>query len=81
MKITGDTAAAVYPEQDDFTPSPCLAENSMNVVMDDDDDLLTLPELDPIDSSLFTVDEEELAILSDSEEEFGKFLLDAVDWL
>lgn len=53
----------------------------MNVVMDDDDDLLTLPELDPIDSSLFTVDEEELAILSDSEEEFGKFLLDAVDWL
>lgn len=40
--------------------------------------------LDPIDSSLFPVKEERLpALLTDeeTEDEFGEFLLDAVQWL
>ena len=78
VKITGDTAEAVFQDED-LAPYPCSSEESMAM----DADELLHQVLDPIDSSLFTVKEEEVAILSGSEEEndFGEFLLDAVDWL
>jgi len=44
----------------------------------------TRTKLDPIDSSLFPVNEDKLpALLTDeeNEDEFGEFLLDAVQWL
>jgi hypothetical protein len=67
---------------------------SLPILTDSDDPVLTpevilsappMVKLDPIDSSLFSVKEEEKlpALLSDEEkeDEFGEFLLDAVQWL
>lgn len=76
------------------TPEDCLSGNVATQVVESDSyttnkssNVVVGPTttLDPIDSSLFPVkDEEKLpALLSDeeNEDEFGEFLLDAVQWL
>ena len=78
MKITGNWAAAA-PQEEDVSPFPCILEEQMTL----DTDELLLHVLDPIDSTLFTVKDDDSVALSGLQEEtdFGDFLLDAVDWL
>ena len=70
MKITGDAPSLpLHFDEPILPPQPCLSESL---------------KIEPIDSTLFPVLEEEpSAVLSlpEQETEFGEFLLDAVDWL
>ena len=70
VKIIGDAPTLpLHFDEPILPPQPCLSES------------LTI---DPIDSTLFPVlDEEPAPVLAmpDQETEFGEFLLDAVDWL
>lgn len=73
VKITDAPAFPLLPTSEDslLPPDTCLSSN-------------TEVKLAPIDSNLFPVKEEKLpALLSDeeTEDEFGEFLLDAVQWL
>ena len=97
MKIDTDAPALPFlPKSEDSVtvlPSPevCLSGDITQVVASDKCNTINNPvvasstPLDPIDSTLFPVKEEEKlpALLSDeeNEDEFGEFLLDAVQWL
>lgn len=73
MKITDAPALPPLPTSDDAIIPPEAVLSAPPQV-----------KLDPIDSSLFRVKEEKFpALLSDeeNEDEFGEFLLDAVQWL
>lgn len=97
MKITTVAPALPFlPKSEDYVtvlPSPeaCLSGDVVTQVVASDkcntinkSVVALTTALDPIDSSLFPVKEEKLpALLSDeeNEDEFGEFLLDAVQWL
>ena len=73
VKITDAPAFPLLPTSEDsiMPPDACLSSNT-NV------------KLAPIDSALFPVKEEKLPTLltdEENEDEFGEFLLDAVQWL
>jgi hypothetical protein len=76
---TGDEAVA-FLEEDDPSPDPCLME--VSTVDTGVDDLCHIA-LDPIESSLFILKDDESTGIVDTHEEseFGEFLLDAVEWL
>lgn len=73
VKTTGVAPLPLLPE-DLLSPEPCLSHSAV-------------VKLEPIDSSLFPYpadkDREMPSLLTDEEKEneFGEFLLDAVDWL
>lgn len=74
VKITDAPALPLLPTSEDsvLPPEICLSSSNTGVG------------LEPIDSSLFPVKEEKsLPLLTDeeNEDEFGEFLLDAVQWL
>lgn len=92
MKIATVTPALPFlPKSEDSvtimpTPEPCLSGDvSAQVAKSSNAFVAGTTTLDPIDSSLFPVKEEPKlpALLSDeeNEDEFGEFLLDAVQWL
>ena len=100
MKITTVTPALPFLPKSDVavtimpTPEACLSgvvktknvQSGANETLEINRSKSSAPTtLDPIDSSLFPVKEEEKipTILSDeeNEDEFGEFLLDAVQWL
>ena len=91
MKITTVAPALPFlPKSEDSvtimpTPEACLSGDVTTQAVESGTYNRATTTLDPIDSSLFPVkDEEKLpTLLSDeeNEDEFGEFLLDAVQWL
>lgn len=95
MKITTVAPALPFlPKSEDSvtimpTPEACLSGDVASQVVESTSSntayVVGTTTLDPIDSSLFPVKEEPKlpALLSDeeTEDEFGEFLLDAVQWL
>lgn len=94
MKIADAPTLPLLPQSNDSiadlpTPEPCVSgvakatasiQSRVGKISN-----LVVTKLDPIDSSLFPVKQEEAlpSLLADEEnpDEFGEFLLDAVQWL
>lgn len=73
MKISDAPSLPLLPDSEDPVLTPEVVLSTQPLV-----------KLDPIDSSLFPVKEEKLPVLlsdEEKEDEFGEFLLDAVQWL
>ena len=96
MKIADAPALPLLPRSNDSaenapTPETCVSEGVPSAVAtkssrsDSKAKLFVATKLDPIDSSLFSVKQEDdqPTLLSDegNADEFGEFLLDAVQWL